>query len=341
MIWLLSLWLLVIAGLFLVLWVRSAKNAGAKPSLSMLLVVPLVVLAGIGSWRMIGMNDATPQWLEDYRSTRTLVRDMVAGTPDAAALEQVPLPTLVRVLQRELALSPSAEGWYGLSLMYGEMQAPEQATLAARQALRLAPDEPATRLLLARSLIDGARGKLVPEARTLIDEVLAQQPEHDGARMLLAMAAMQSGDYDLAITAFDALLTRHGEGEAADALRRARAEAVTRQQNLAWLSSLALEVEAADGIEPGGTLFVFLRRPGEGGQPLAAVRLLADQFPLTVPVTSGDWLQAAPAPGTPLVAAARYTPAPGAALEAAEISSENQLLVETGDGLGATLVLTP
>ena len=339
MIWVLSLWVLVIAGLFLVLWVRSAKKAGAKPSLRMLLLVPLAVLAGVGAWRWIGMNAATPQWLAEYQANHQLVRDMVRGEPDEAALKDVPLQTLVRVLQRELALSPSAEGWYGLSMMYGDMQAPEQAVIAARKAVRLAPEESAPKLLLARSLMTAANGKLVDEAREQIDAVLAASPQHDGAWMMLAMGAMQSADYPLAIEAFDQLLSRHAEGEAAAALAQARAEAVERQKNLAWLADVQVEVQAGEGIQPGGTLFVFLRRPGEKGQPLAAVRLLADRFPLTVPVEAGHWLQAPPAPGTALVAGARYTPAPGQGVDQADISAENQPLGQQGAGLRATLTL--
>lgn len=339
MIWVLSLWLLVIAGLFLVLWVRSAKTAGAKPSLPMLMVVPLVALAGVGAWRTLGMNAVTPQWLAEYHANRQLVRDMVRGEPDEAALKDVPLQTLVRVLQRELALSPSAEGWYGLSIMYGDMQAAEQAVTAARKAVRLAPEESAPKLLLARSLIAAADGRLVDEAREQIDAVLAASPQHDGAWMMLAMAAMQSADYALAIEAFDQLLSRHSEGEAAAALGQARAEAVERQKNLAWLADVQVEVLAGEGIQPGGTLFVFLRRPGEQGQPLAAVRLLADRFPLTVPVEANHWLQAPPAPGTALVAGARYTRAPGQGVDQAAISAENQPLGEQSGGLRATLVL--
>ena len=102
MIWVLSLWVLVIAGLFLVLWVRSAKKAGAKPGLAMLLVVPLVVLAGVGAWRTLGMNAVTPQWLAEYQANRQLVRDMVRGEPDETALKDVPLQTCTTTSNRPM-----------------------------------------------------------------------------------------------------------------------------------------------------------------------------------------------------------------------------------------------
>src|SRR5690606_11669561 len=115
--------------------------------------------------------------------------------------------------------------------------------------------------------------------------------------------------------------------------------AVERQKNLAWLADVQVEVSAGEGIQPGGTLFVFLRRPGEKGQPLAAVRLLADRFPLTLPAEASHWLQAPPAPGTAPSAGARCTPARGHGVDRAGIAAENQPLGEHSGGLRATLRL--
>ncbi|MDF1780101.1 MAG: cytochrome C biogenesis protein [Alcanivoracaceae bacterium] len=335
---LLVLWLALIAALFIVLWLWSAREASLRPPLPMLFIAPAVVGAAAVAYWAIGLNPGTGQWLEEYSANRELVHDMVRGEPDPA-LEQVPVATLTRVLQRELAKAPSAEGWYGLSLLYTEMQAPAVAITAARKAVQLAPEESAPKLLLARSVIAHADGQLEPEAKGLIDDVLAKQPAHDGAWMMLGMAAMTSADYDTAINAFDELLSRHPEGEAGDALKKARGDALARQKNQSWLDNMKIQVSAAPGIEPGGTLFVFLRKPGDRGQPMAAVRLLADRFPLEVRVQPSNWLQQPPAPGTALVAGARYAQAPGQGVDQAAITAENQPLSGDAGGLSASLEL--
>ena len=336
MIWILLLWVVLIAVLLLGMLWRQLRAPDA--SMRTLVVVPFAVVAGLTCYWFFGRHPATGEWLREYADNKDAVRSMIAGTPEPGA-EQVSPPVLARVLQRELAMAPTAEGWYALSIIYGEMQAPAVAVTAARKAVQMAPDEDTPKLLLARGLITENQGRLVPEAHELIDDVLSRQPQHDGAWMMLAMAAMASSDYELALTALDELLARHSDGDAGNQLRKVREQAASMQKNQAWLSGLSVTVEAAQGITPGGTLFVFLRRPGESGQPLAAVRVLADHFPLTIKVGPENWLQAPPAPGTPLVAGARYAMAPGQGVDQAGVTAENQPLREINDSLGAVLQL--
>lgn len=337
MIWSVLVWaLLITLALLLLSWQQLRHNSAA--SLRTLVVVPFAVAVAVTCYWFFGRHPNTSEWLQEYDANRDLVRGMIHGEADPA-LDQLPTATLTRVLQRELAMEPSAQGWYGLSLLYSDMQAPMVAITAARKAVQMAPQEDTPKLLLARSLIAQNQGALEPEARNLIEGVLSRQPEHDGAWMMLAMAAMSSSDYDVAIRAFDNLLTRHGDGDAAAQLRKAKAEALEQQQNQSWLSNLTVEVQAGEGISPGGTLFVFLRRPGEQGQPLAAVRTLADHFPMSVTVRQNNWLQQPPEPGTTLVAGARYAQAPGQGVDQAAVTAENQPLSGKDGALRAVLQL--
>lgn len=333
-----GLWLLMLVSLFALLWQRTLQRADTKLALSHLWLFPAIVLVVTTSYLTLGYHPETEAWLNEYAQNRDIVQTMIDGKPDPA-LRDVPVPVLTRTLQRELAIQPSAEGWYTLALLYGEMQAPAVAITAARNAMRLAPDEQSPKLLLARSLIAQADGQLVPEAQTLIDEVITQAPTHDGAWMMLATAAMTSADYDLALRAFDDLLSRHNDGEAGAALTKAKQDALERQKNQSWLANVTVEVTAADSIEAGGTLFVFLRKPGDSGQPMAAVRLLADRFPLQVKVAAANWLQQPPAPGTALVAGARYAMAPGQGVDQASVVAPNQPLTANQGRLSATLEL--
>jgi len=336
MIWMLVLWG-VLVGLLLA-WLCWRVLRPARATLRTLVVIPFVIAAGLTCYWSFGRNPNTGEWLETYSANRDLVRGMIDGKPDPA-LDQLPVATVARVLQRELAMQPTAEGWYALSLLYTDMQAPAVSITAARKSVRMAPDEDAPKLLLARSLIAHKDGQLDSEAQSLIEDVLSRQPEHDGAWMMLAMAAMTSGDYDLAVTAFDNLLGRHDSGEAGVQLRKARDEALSQKKNQSWLANLTVTVEAAEGVQPGGTLFVFLRKPGDVGQPLAAVRMLADRFPMSVRVLPGNWLQQPPAPGTALVAGARYATAPGQGVDQAAVTAENQPLSGPDGALSATLRL--
>lgn len=314
------------------MWRREARSQGAAlrlPSVAVVLGVAALALL-LYIWR--GQHPDTERWLSDWRAYQDFATQVVAGNPDPELAAQIPLQSLARVLQRQLHLTPSAEGWYVLSLIYSELEAPQVSVMAARRAVEISDNALEPRLLLARSLIEQDQGRLNAEAGELLDIILAEQPNHDGALTLLASAAMQSQDFARALPAWQALLARHGEGEARTLLEKmvedARRQLVAQQH----YQNLTVVVDAGDGIEAGGNLFVFLRRPGDVGQPLAAVRVLADRFPISVQLAPANWLQAMPAPGTELVAGARYSAAGGGGVEQAGESAE---LMPVSGGAGA------
>src|SRR5690606_19396562 len=113
--------------------------------------------------------------------------------------------------------------------------------------------------------------------------------------------------------------------EAGDLIREGLARAEAQRQRGARLENLTFTVRAPE-LPDGGTLFVFLRPEGGSGQPLAARRVLVDAFPVTVTLRAEDWLQNYPEQADTLRVAARYTPAPGASVDQAGLSSAPQRL---------------
>lgn len=314
------------------MWRREALRHGVAlrlPSVAVVLTVAGLALL-LYIWR--GQHPDTGRWLSDWRSYQDFATQVVAGNPDPELAAQIPLQSLARVLQRQLHLTPSAEGWYVLSLIYSELEAPQVSVMAARKAVEISDNALEPRLLLARSLIEQEQGRLNDESGALLDDILAEHPGHDGALTLLASAAMQSQDFARALPAWQALLARHGEGEARPLLEKMVEDAGSQLSAQQHYQNLTVLVEAGEGIEAGGNLFVFLRRPGDVGQPLAAVRVLADRFPIPVQLAPANWLQAMPAPGTELVAGARYSAAGGGGVEQAGESAE---LVPVSGSAGA------
>ncbi|HEX5677308.1 MAG TPA: tetratricopeptide repeat protein [Alcanivorax sp.] len=303
------------------LWRRESRAAGAATSLTGLALPLLVVaVAGLG-YLTIGLERDTLEWLADQRRYESVVERVIAGEAPGEQDQDISVATLTRVLQARLVREPSLPGWYTLGLLYDRLGAPAQAQEAARRALAMDPDDAAARLLLARGLIAQADGRLTDEAEAEIARVLTANPNHDGALMLQAMAASEARRFDLAARSWRALLTRHGDGEAGDLIRRGLAQAEQQQRRGEQLEGLTVTVEASD-IPEGGTLFVFLRRAGEGGgQPLAARRVLAESFPIQVTLRPGDWLQPYPAELDQLRVAARYTPAPGSNVDQANLNA--------------------
>ncbi|MEH6785185.1 MAG: tetratricopeptide repeat protein [Alcanivorax jadensis] len=309
--------LLALGVLLWLLWQREARKAGKvmRGAIGIPLIMLVLAAAGYG---LVGYNEHTSDWLNDQQEYRSVARAIIAGESPERAASEVPVGALVRVLQAELVKNPSAMGWYALGSLFDQLGAPEQSEEAARKAVAMSPEEPAMHLLLARALIQKAGGKLTDPALAELRWVLDREPTHDGAWMMLAMSADRAGRYDLAEQGWQALLSRHSNGETGDLLRRGlenAREQKARQEKFAGIEA----VVAAEDLPAGGTVFVYLREAGSSGQPLAARRQVVPHFPATVSLSAQDWLQRYPDDGAELVIGARYTPAPGGAVDQAAI----------------------
>lgn len=337
--WLIGCTSLVAALLLWLLWRNEAKRHGVALKIPALPVVLLVAALATSLYFMRGLHPDTNRWLADWSEHRQFALQVVAGEPSPELAANVPLQSLARVLQRQLHLTPSAHGWYVLALVYSEMGAPQVAVTAARSAVELAEGALEPQLLLARSLIEQNAGKLDAESSQILESILEQQPNHDGALTLLASAAMQSQDYAKALPAWQALLSRHNQSEAKPLLEKMVADAESKLQSQRYYQGISITVEGAANTPAGGTLFVFLRRPGDSGQPLAALRVLADRFPMTVSLEAENWLQEMPAPGTELLAGARYSADNNRGIEGALQNSEPVTLTGKAGQLAAKLSL--
>ncbi|MCK0153006.1 cytochrome C biogenesis protein [Alcanivorax sp. S6407] len=320
------MWMLAAAVVLLLLgaslwwqWRREARRAGRPTSGG--IGIPLIVMVlAVAGYLLVGKNEHTVAWLEHQESYGDAARAIVAGrAPDMAAAE-IPAGAMARVLQSQLSRTPSATGWFALGSLYDQLGAPAQTEEAARKSLALDPQSTTSHLLLARALIEKAGGKLNEPAREEIQWVLDREPTHDGAWMLLTMSADRAGQFDVAISGWESLLSRHENGETGDLLRRGLENSRMQKARQGVFASLSAEV-SGNNLPAGGTLFVYIREQGSSGQPLAARRQVVPAFPATVSLSAENWLQAYPSEDTDLVIGARYTPAPGAAVDQAMIGA--------------------
>lgn len=335
----LGLLLLAVLAVGFWLWCREARRAGRRRSWSGLGMPLLVVVLAAFGYLLFGYNPNTPRWLADQQHYGPMAEQIIHGRTPEQGGKDFSAEALTRVLQAKLVNQPSGPGWFALGVLYDQLGSPRRAEQAARRAIAMAPSNLSARLLLARALIEQADGKLTDPAYAQIREVLAQNPRHDGALMLLAMSAGQARRYGLAVDAWSRLLQRHDQGETGALIRKGLARARQQQTLAEKLDGLKVEVRGG-GLPDGGTLFVFLHEKGQGGQPLAAKRVLVSHFPTTVTLHGSDWLQSYPSDPGDLRVAARYTPAPGSKVDAAGIRSAAVPLSLSRDP-AATLTLGP
>lgn len=299
---------LLAMGLWL-LWFFIRESRSEQTPTTATAIVALVLGLGLGVFLYwsTGYKEGTLGLLED-RLTLAEEVDKVIDGQGSIFDDREKTWAMARLLQHRLINRPSAAGWLELSQFMQMSQAIPMAKEAAENALAL-EDDVDGRLWMAQLALEENQGALNQEAYGHLHVALLKEPEHDGAWLMLAMAATEAGEYDLAEDAWKSLLSRHQADDNTRALLERSLAFVQEQKELTGsMRSLTVEVEAQEGISRGGTLFVYVRREGSTGQPLAARRVLVNRFPVTVELSSGDWLSryVDPADET-LVVGARYS----------------------------------
>jgi cytochrome c-type biogenesis protein CcmH len=272
--------LLVLMGVLWPLW-RSSRR----------LFVGAVATLGIGTlalYRLLG----TPAAIE-----------MPATMPEAAM--PASLDDAVKQLEAELKRNPNEpEGWRLLGRSYLSMERYAEARTAFETALKLAPDD-------ANLLVENAQARLYAspdkqldaQAVGLLQRALSIEPQHQRARWFLGVSQRQQGQPAEAARTWEPLLAQVDGGTATTLrtqINQARAEAgleplpepaappaMANGKALLRVSvDIAPELKAR--LSGGETLFVFARQAGGPPMPVAAKRVPATSFPITLELGDGD-----------------------------------------------------
>lgn len=273
--------LLVLVGVLLPLWHSSRR-----------LFIGAVATLGIGAlalYRLLG----TPAAIE-----------MPATMPAAAA--PASLDEAVKQLEAELKRNPNEpEGWRLLGRSYLSLERYTEARTAFETALKLAPDD-------ANLLVENAQARLYAapdkqldaQAVGLLQRALAIEPQHQRARWFLGVSQRQQGQPAEAARTWEPLLAQVDGGTATTLrtqINQARAEAglealpePATPAPVAAIGKPLLKVsvdiapELKSRLAGGETLFVFARQAGGPPMPVAARRVPASSFPITLELGDGD-----------------------------------------------------
>lgn len=230
----------------------------------------------------------------------------VVGAPDALdpAAKAVPttLEEAVAQLEAELKKHPNEpEGWRLLGKSYAAQERYPEARAAFDRAIKLMPDN-------ADLLVEAAQARMFadPQRRLGSDEVtllyraLAIEPNHQRARWFLGVSQRQNDQPAEAAKTWEPLLAQV-DANTATTLRTqintARSEAGLPPLPEAPAAApspalLTVVVDIAPGLKArlsaGDVLFVFARQAGGPPMPVAAKRVPATEFPITVALSDSD-----------------------------------------------------
>ena len=285
--------------------------AGAAPAstagptrgtrLSAILVAILLPAAAILLYRVAG----EPAAFDPLRAAVTAP----PGTEHGVDMNQA-IAGLVAKLEQDPS---NAEGWALLGRAYQATGQFAESRDALKRAFDLSAGNHDVAIEYAQALALAGEGRrIVGEPRSLIEDVLKADPDHQRALWLIGISDYQQGHYEAAVAAWTRLLPAlPPESDIAQSVRTQIADAQQRGGLVATPAvpavaapspdtpaaaekpaataagprltvRVSLDPKLAERFDPQATLFVFARAVDGPPMPLAIHRLRAGQLPLSV-----------------------------------------------------------
>ena len=279
-----TFWLLAaVSGVLLVLAILLPvlKTPERRPPLTMVLAMVIgLLLTGFIIYNQIG----TPEAIDEPVA-------QVEGVPQS-------MEEAVAQLEARLQIQPdNVEGWMLLGRSYKMVQRFTDSEYAFLQAMTLAPEDPVIMIELAESMTMASGD---PRFSDRAIELLQTAIDTDGtlqkALWLRGMAATQRGENDVAVVNWQRLLAQvEPNSDVAKTVQKQIAEAQGREFTEPLAINIPINVSLAPDLDSqlpeSAVLFVFARKPGSGGMPLAVIRMPRPVFPVMVSLSENDLLQ--------------------------------------------------
>ncbi|MGP4971034.1 c-type cytochrome biogenesis protein CcmI [Psychrobacter aquimaris] len=169
--------------------------------------------------------------------------------------------------------------WMRLSELFLSLEATDSALEALSRAYRLSPDNEEIATTYAQISFFANKGQLDANSRRVLQDVLAKNPEHEGAQMLMAMGEARSSNFDQAQGWIkrlrDSIASKPGDHtNALASLDELSANVTAQQQQASEGIDVTVKVNASllPLVKADDVLFVAIRDVN-GGPPYAAKRL--------------------------------------------------------------------
>ena len=263
---------------------------------------------------------------------------------DAPSIADTPAAMVKRLAKRLENEPEDVAGWLMLGRSYVALEQFPLALRAYQRADRLEGGRNAEALVgMAEAMVLQADGVVDERAGRIFEQALLLAPDSERALFFAGVAAQRRGDAATAIARFQSLLALNppenirpileqqiavlqagvgAAGPAASGAPGAKSAQAASGAQARVRVSIAIAPAFASRVTPGATLFVFVRKPGQPGPPLAVKRLPA-ALPVTVELGPEDSM----VPGLAISA--------GDSVEvSAKISADGSATPRSGDVVG-------
>lgn len=285
----------------------STEAAEAQPTRSLrLFAISVILLLPLVSLGVYWGHFLNPLVIDDLNNQRVMALTLdrvLSGNPPPPEAEKHSLHDFMRALQRRVQSDPNnADAWMTLGVGFLQAKDMDPAKVALSRAAELRPDDTQIVLTYVQATIVTQQGAIDPQARTILTRILHDQPDHQGALLMLALGSLRAGDHDSAREAV-LHLQRLRVGAVADAevdtqLARLLAEAngapagasATNPSGIQYDVEVTLAPALVKKIPADATVFIFARSLQGPPMPVAVIRRPASQFPIRVTLSDSDSL---------------------------------------------------
>lgn len=271
-------------------------------ALALLILLPATSL---GLYYGYFLNPGVAPDLGNQMSLRDTIDQVLAGKEPSADGAKHSLQDFMRALQRRVQEEPgNADAWMTLGLGFLQARDLAPAKVALARAAELRPDDQQVVMTYVQASIMAQQGEMDPVARRLLARILHDQPDHQGALLMLALGSLRGGDKATAREVLTRLQTLRaampasaGAGDDDADARIAMLLAQTEEAPAATVSGPHYEIEVtlapelARVIPADATLFVFARSSDGMPMPVAVARRAGARFPLRLTLSDADSLQ--------------------------------------------------
>ena len=269
--WIFAAVMLLVAIVFVFWPLSRVKEKGARRTmLSIVLIAPLGVVL--------------------------LYQEFSNYDPQAVNAVVDPVDNMVAGLESRLAREGgNADEWFMLGRSYLTMGRYQDAvTVFARINEMTNGEDPGVLIDYAESLALADRESLKRQGAELLDKALSIDPLNTRGLWWGGVSAMERGDDELATRRWQGLLELEPPEELARIVREqlsrigVQVPEAAQTQDVRIPVEIKISAELARRVNPNMVLFLFARAPGMAGPPLAVVRHIAGDLPLSAELSQNN-----------------------------------------------------
>ncbi|SLJ85234.1 c-type cytochrome biogenesis protein CcmI [Psychrobacter sp. DAB_AL43B] len=251
---------------------------GIKSRLIVVIWVP--VLAALAYFLVSDRTPVFNLWTAEDKVAQ-VADDLLTGKidqPPAWAIEDG--TQLISAMQTNVYRhADDPDRWMRLSELFLSLEATDSAIEALSRAYRLSPDNEEIATTYAQISFFANKGQLDANSRRVLQDVLAKNPQHEGAQMLMAMGEARGNNFEEAQGWIkrlrDSIAAKPGDHTQALASLDELSTNVTAQQQQASEGidvTVSINASLLPLVKADDVLFVAIRDV-KGGPPFAAKRL--------------------------------------------------------------------